>query len=450
MAFPTHAKYLIIGAGIHGLSTAWHLGQALKARGETPQSDGATADILIVDKTGVAAGASGIACGVVRNNYSQSAMRELMAHSVTVWESDPAAFSYHSVGYMQVSPQCMFEDVATIAQEQNAIGYHSRFIDGAKKCKAYMRDLFDDWRAEGVTSVLHETKGGYANNAAAIHGLARKAEAAGARIMSGVSVSGFRVTGGAVTAVETNRGAIEADHVIVAVGPWIKSIWDMLGLPRTIGIKDADGTLHDNVPMWKYWSLQEGTLGVDPGLQRTNDGGASPVIHLDSDTPLTSDVDGSIITNELWGIYYKPDLNFGGIQGGAMPYEVAADPDDVAVDPYGPESPDFVVGDEFAHMWCSGLAFCQTRFSGKIAQYKKEPSGGIGCFTPDNFPVFDRFHDNTYIIADSNHGFKMIGVGALVAGEVMGSPSALLEPFRMSRFLEGQMMPVSNSPFPWS
>ena len=133
-----------------------------------------------------------------------------------------------------------------------------------------------------------------------------------------------------------------------------------------------------------------------------------------------------------------------------MPEKVDADPDDVAVDPYGPESPDFVVGAEFAHRWCSGLAFCQARFSGQISHYKNEPSGGIGCFTPDSFPVFDRFFENAYIIADSNHGFKMIGVGELVAGELMGSPNSLLEPFRMSRFIKGDQFPVSNSPFPWS
>ena len=93
MALPSHAKTVIIGAGIHGLSTAWHLAAKREARGK-----GGGADILVLDKTAIAAGASGIACGVIRNNYYQPAMRELMAHSVAVWESDPAAFSYHPVG----------------------------------------------------------------------------------------------------------------------------------------------------------------------------------------------------------------------------------------------------------------------------------------------------------------------------------------------------------------
>ncbi|HET8765961.1 MAG TPA: FAD-dependent oxidoreductase, partial [Pedococcus sp.] len=56
-ALPDRVKYLVIGAGVHGLSTAWHLAKEQRSRGEEP-------DVLIVDKAGIGAGASGIACGV--------------------------------------------------------------------------------------------------------------------------------------------------------------------------------------------------------------------------------------------------------------------------------------------------------------------------------------------------------------------------------------------------
>jgi glycine/D-amino acid oxidase-like deaminating enzyme len=446
MAFPSRTKYLIIGAGIHGLSTAWHLGEALRKSGQ-----GSGKDILVIDKSGIASGASGIACGVIRNNYYQPAMRRLMAHSVSVWESDPKAFSYHPVGYMQISPEVMHEQVASIAQQQKEIGYESVFIEGAKDSMTYMKGLFDDWQAQGITSVLHEKKGGYANNTASIYGLAGKAEHEGVRIMTGVKVTGFVKDGsGAVKTVVTDKGNIDCEYLVVGAGPWVKQIWDMLGLPAAITVKGRDGKLHENVPMWTFWSLQEGTLGVDPQLQRTNDGKMPPVIHVDTDATLYSDVDRSVVTDKLWGIYYKPDFHFGGVQGGAMPFKVKSDPAQVRIDPYGPESPDFIVGDDFAHMWCSALAHCQKRFEGKTYLYKKEPSGGIGSFTADNFPVFDRFCQNAYVIADSNHGYKMIGVGKLVAEDICGRPSELLEPFRFSRFAQGRLHPTSNSPFPWS
>jgi glycine/D-amino acid oxidase-like deaminating enzyme len=404
-----------------------------------------------VDKTGIAAGASGIACGVVRNNYYQPAMRELMAHSVQVWESDPGVYSYHPVGYMQISPEVMHTDVASIAAQQKEIGYPSEFIEGEADCKAYMKGIFHDWQARGITSVLHEKKGGYANNKASMEGLAAKAQNEGVQILSGVRVTGFQFSGKAISGVVTDRNVIQTDYVVVGAGPWIKSVWEMLDLPGTVSIKGRDGRMHHDIRMWTYWCLQEGTLGVDPDFQKTNDGKMPPVIHVDTDVPLYSDVDGSLITEALWGIYYKPDFCFGGVQGGGMPYRVETDPDEVKVDPYGPKSPDFVAGEDFARMWCSALAFCQKRFEGKFKYYKSDdPSGGLGAFTPDSFPVFDVFCENCYIIADSNHGYKMIGVGELVAEEIMGHESAMLAPFRFSRYAEGRLHPVSNSPFPWS
>lgn len=441
-------RYLIVGAGIHGLSTATHLARKLKAAGT-----GSGRDILVIDKSGIAAGASGIACGVVRNNYFQPAMRELMAHSVAHWEANAEAFRYNPVGYLQISADSMREDVGTIYAQQQAIGYESEFIEGAADSDRYMKAMFDDWSAQNITSVLHEKKGGFAHNAPAIYALANMAEAEGVTIQSGITVNALKFANGAgtsVTGVETEKGDINCEFLVVAAGPWARDFWTMAGLPKAISVKGGDGQMHDNLPMWTFWQLEEGVLRVDPDLLRTNDGKLPPVIHVDTDAPLISDVDGSVLTEDMWGIYYKPDTNFGGIQGGAMPYPIHKDTDDIAIDPYGPSSPEFVASPEFAHMWVSALAHCNSRFKGTMPKYHNEASGGVGCFTPDSFPVFDVFHDNVYMIADSNHGYKMIGVGELVAQEIMGDSSSLLEPFRFSRYTEGKLHPVSNSPYPWS
>ena len=88
---PSSIPLLVIGAGVHGLSTAWHAAQQ-------------GTKTLVVDKTDIAAGASGIACGVIRNNYFQPAMQELMAACVEVWESDPDALHYHGTGYVALGP----------------------------------------------------------------------------------------------------------------------------------------------------------------------------------------------------------------------------------------------------------------------------------------------------------------------------------------------------------
>ncbi|GIT71291.1 MAG: hypothetical protein Ct9H300mP28_11050 [Pseudomonadota bacterium] len=142
-------------------------------------------------------------------------MRELMAQSVEVWESDPKAYSYHPVGYMQISPEVMHSDVASIYEQQKAIGYPSEFVEGSEDSMAYMQGIFDDWQAKGITSVLHEKKGGYSNNMRCIQGLAAKAESEEVTIMDNVEVTGVQFSGSSVSAVETNRGTIQTDYVVV-------------------------------------------------------------------------------------------------------------------------------------------------------------------------------------------------------------------------------------------
>ena len=186
MTLPEHSRYVVIGAGVHGLSTAWHLARELEARGA---GDGR--DIVLLDKTGVGAGPSGIACGVIRNNYFQPAMRELMAHSVQVWESDVDAFHYHPIGYLQIAPEVMRADVAQIYEEQKAIGYPSELIEGEDDCRTYMESIFSDWQAKNITAVLHEKKGGYAENMASMRGLRGKSEALGVELHAPVTVTGF-------------------------------------------------------------------------------------------------------------------------------------------------------------------------------------------------------------------------------------------------------------------
>src|SRR3990170_6245048 len=144
MTLPKSTRYLVIGAGIHGLSTAYHLAKELEARGL-----GAGSDIVVVDKASPGAGASGIACGVVRNNYYQPAMSELMQACVEVWESDPAAYAYNPVGYIALGAQVQEADLIAVAERQERIGYRSEIIVGEAEVDAHMKSLFPDWRGEG-------------------------------------------------------------------------------------------------------------------------------------------------------------------------------------------------------------------------------------------------------------------------------------------------------------
>jgi methylglutamate dehydrogenase subunit A len=425
---PSSAPTLVIGAGVHGLSTAWHLARL----GE---------QVLVIDKTSVAAGASGIACGVIRNNYFQPAMSELMAACVEVWESDPEALHYHPNGYISLGPPAQESDLTEVYKRQQRIGYPSELYLGEDEVTAHMRSLYGDWRAPGLTACLHEHAGGYAFNKESMEGLAEKARAAGAHITTGVELTGFDFDqSNAVTRVHTSAGEVEVDQVVVAVGPWIASVWEMLGLPDRLDVHQADGTVDTDRAMWTYWYLQEGEVEFDPNTFVTEDGRPSPVLHVDSDQPLRSD-DGEVITSDPWGVYFKPDRET--IQGGAQPLKLGHS---FNVDPY----PTGTVDPEFPGMWSAALSHCLERFEGARGRYRQARSGGVGAFTADNFPVFDYMRPNVFVAADSNHGYKMIAVGREIARVVTGEHSSLLHPFRYERFATGDLHPVSHSPYPWS
>jgi glycine/D-amino acid oxidase-like deaminating enzyme len=414
--------YLVIGAGVHGLSTAWHLAE---------QDE----EVLVVDKTSVAAGASGIACGVIRNNYFQPAMQELMAACVEIWESDPETLAYHGSGYIALGDGAQEDDLTTVFERQQRIGYDSELIMGEAEVAAHMRALFPDWRAPGLSVCLDEHQGGFAFNRDSMLGLASKARAAGASIEEGVEVTGFELDGsGAVMRVDTSSGPITPEQVVVAVGPWIAGLWEQLGLPRRLEVAGSERE------MWTYWYLQEGEIDVEPSVFVTADGSLPPVLHVDSTAPLHDDA-RALVTDEQWGIYFKQDKH--SVQGGASPLPMGHE---FEVDPY----PTGTVEESFPDLWCAALSHCMERFEGSRPKYRQVRSGGVGAFTADNFPVFDYMRPNVFVAADSNHGYKMIAVGREIARVLGGEHSSLLHPFRYERFATGDLHPVSNSPYPWS
>ena len=228
--------------------------------------------------------------------------------------------------------------------------------------------------------------------------------------------------------------------VVVAVGPWIKTLWELLSLsPQVPDPQEPDR----KIDLWRFLALQEGEIEINPYIHITNEGKRPPLIHVDSDVPLYGE-DGRLVWDQPWGIYFKRDKH--SVQGGAVPLDVGSD---IKIDPYGTRSPYYCVDDSFYDLWVASLAHCMRRYEGTRRYASAKPSGGVGAFSADNFPIFDFMRPNVYVIADSNHGFKMIGVGEQVARILTGKTSKLLEPFSYQRFEMEMALPKSNAPFPW-
>src|SRR5262249_21816740 len=124
-ALPSSTTYAVIGAGLHGLSTVCPRAMEVEAR-----QKGSGADIVVLDKTGPGAGASGIACGCVRNLYMTEPLHAILRHSVDVWTYDPVAFGFQQVGYIGVDEETHLPAYERVWKSQNAAGYPSDLYAG--------------------------------------------------------------------------------------------------------------------------------------------------------------------------------------------------------------------------------------------------------------------------------------------------------------------------------
>ena len=422
MTLPSFARFVVVGAGVHGLSTAAHLAEE-------------GADVVVLEKNRVGAGASGISGGIVRNFYLSAAMNEIVRQSVELFELDPQLFGFRQVGYVAAVPEAQAAELERIAGQHAEIGYASTLVRGAGAAEGHMRGLFPDWRAQGVTAVLHEQRSGWANAGTTVAALAGLARSAGAQIAEGVEVLGFDTAADVVRCVETSRGPIGCDAVALAPGPWARDLWRGLGLPREL---DVAG---ESRPAFHYWQVREGDYTHTAGaLDRL-----APVVHLDADIPLAA-ADGRELLPAPWGVDFRPGLGQGMACGG-LPLWL--DPD-CELDPDGPSHPELGSTDRsFDEAMEAALAWSLGRFAAPGTWTASSYAAQTG-FTPDSYPVVGWVRGNAYAVLDSNHGFKMLALGKLAASELLGAEEPALAAFRLGRFAAAELHPTSTSPYPWN
>jgi glycine/D-amino acid oxidase-like deaminating enzyme len=432
---PRSVDVLVVGGGVNGLSTAYHLADELDARGR------GGARIAVLERRSLGAGASGISGGIVRNFYLSPSMNEVVRRSVEIFELDPAGFGYRPVGYAAAVRAEQVADLELIAEQHRAVGYRSELVVGEEASLRHLREVFADWRGAGVAGVLHERMGGFADPMAVVRNLAGMARSLGVEIHEGVSVEGFELAGGSVSRVETSAGPVDCELVVVAPGPWAEEMWTMLGLPLDVRV---DGQTRR---MFHYLKIQEGDFDLPEGARLSGAVRRPPVVHFDSSQPLVSERDGSVIHPGPWGVYFRTGRE-GGIQGGGLPVELGSA---VEVDPYGPSSPDYGSPEPwFDDFFTSALGTVLGRFHGRAADWRSSSYAAVGVFTPDSYPVADFVLPNVYAILDSTHAFKMLALGKLAARAILGDDEPALHAFGLGRFGAGLLHPVSQSPYPWT
>jgi sarcosine oxidase subunit beta len=210
---------VVIGGGVMGASCAYHLALA-----------GVRGVVLLEREAYFGQGATGRCAGGVRYQFATEVNVRLSIASLNMIEhfkeetgQDP---SYRQCGYLFVLTQP--EDIPAFEANvsmQRRLGVDVEWLtdDEVRRRMPAMR--FDD----ALAGTFH-AKDGLADPNGIVMGYIDAARRLGAKAMTDVEVTGFRLKGGRVSAVETTSGAIDCEHVINAAGPWAGLVGKMAGV----------------------------------------------------------------------------------------------------------------------------------------------------------------------------------------------------------------------------
>jgi glycine/D-amino acid oxidase-like deaminating enzyme len=199
---------VIIGGGIAGASAAYYLAR-LGVR-----------NVLVLERSTVAAGASGRASGLVvfceANHPGQAELLKASADLYAAWEAEIGGPS--SVTRVGALMPAGAADLASLEREvaiMQAAGHDVRLV-GPDEVAA----LAPAWYRDDIAAAAYSPSSGYIDPPMVTTALMNRARALGARVYQGAEVRAIEVEGGRVTGVAANRGAIRAPIVIIAAGAW--------------------------------------------------------------------------------------------------------------------------------------------------------------------------------------------------------------------------------------
>ncbi|MER6565424.1 FAD-binding oxidoreductase [Streptomyces sp. NPDC001093] len=215
---PASADVVIIGGGVMGVSTAFHLAEA-----------GVT-DIVVVERGELGCGSSGKPIGGVRAQFSDPLNIELGSRSLRAYREFPqrpgSAIRLDTVGYLfLLDSRQQASDFEAGVELQNGLGVPSRVISPGEAGR-----LCPYLSTEGLVAAAYSPADGHARPGLVVQGYARAAAGAGVTLATHTEVSGIDTAGNRVVGVHTCRGRIACSTVICTAGAWSARIGDMAGV----------------------------------------------------------------------------------------------------------------------------------------------------------------------------------------------------------------------------
>ena len=218
MTLPTQAQIIVIGGGIIGCSTAYHLARDHKA------------DVLLLEQGKITSGSTWHAAGLVGQLRSSASITKVLKYSVDLYKGLAAETGldtgWKMTGCLRLATtQDRWTEYKRLATTARSFGMDMELVS-ADEVKR-MWPLMDTSDLIGASWLPTD---GQASPSDITQSLAKGARMHGAKIIEGVTVTGFRMDGRRITHVETTQGDIACDKVVNCGGMWARQLGAMAGV----------------------------------------------------------------------------------------------------------------------------------------------------------------------------------------------------------------------------
>ena len=271
------ADLIIVGAGVHGASLAFHAAE----RGMRP---------LVLEKATVAAGATGRSSGLVRMHYDVEAEARLAWRSYAYFRDWAhrvgGECGFTTVGFMQLVPPAEVPALRANTAMQHRVGISTSLVNANE-----VRRLLPGIEIEDDQLAAFEPRSGYADPTQTTSSLMAAAITRGARLMQGCAVTGVRTNGQRVLGVDTTRGPFDAPIVVDAAGAWAGRVASMVGLELPIKV-----WRHDVAYVQRPPDIPRHVAFIDflNAFYARPEGESLTLVALEDGNPITGDPDAPV------------------------------------------------------------------------------------------------------------------------------------------------------------
>jgi sarcosine dehydrogenase len=218
VTLPSHAQVVVIGGGIIGCSTAYHLAKDHKA------------DVVLLEQNRITSGSTWHAAGLVGQLRSSASITRVLKYSVELYKrlADETGLEtgWKMTGCLRLATnQDRWTEFKRLATTARSFGMDMHLISSDEVKK--MWPLMDVSDLVGASWLPTD---GQASPSDITQSLAKGARLNGAKIVEGVAVTGFEMKDGRITAVKTNQGSIACEKVVNCAGMWARQAGAMAGV----------------------------------------------------------------------------------------------------------------------------------------------------------------------------------------------------------------------------